>query len=617
MESPEHVEDVSGSREDIQTGHWLPALRPDTIDKSRDQSAGFDAPRPDVDIPPVPHAQIDIIPPTPVSRLAEKVDLFRNRVPVVPEEPNEPTINAEPQSTRTATTTPAWSHPPTETSNGDDELPSEDDDEWLDPAWGIKRMDSANILDTVHRSTTFPDLSPPESSHLRTESDGLGDEILEEDEAANGTEEAEIIAEQDKNATEPQSMDWTGGNDVGSREPQSWTVQLPEKPVDEADERYEEGVPLIQTGDEDDVVAESSSQYAFETAQDEEETSFFSNINGSDSTAPEMPMLDRKSPAQVLSSLHLLSKNIPESPMVDASIETSFFDELATSNEPPAGTITSAGAETQQADDMWAAALGDDEFLVEDADDLLPDSDEEESVALPPVQAAPSVPPHLPRRQISFNPYAPHQPSTSDMFQLSQTTRTTHNNMGLSQQGLPPMGSFQAQIPQRPPAQSVQSFVDQAKDGYVSPYDLPVDLQPKRRSRVPPPVQTTRSCCPSASEQQSVREASAVPTRCYQTAVIWLRWCDATSAATCDAPAKHIHGGVEQDRNAQDWVLVGVFRRLAHDLKTAAHWTVYSTAIILGGASTTFTSKSACYVPINPSTGSTTIPATAFATQSR
>ncbi|KIW71138.1 hypothetical protein PV04_03340 [Phialophora macrospora] len=488
METPEHVENVSsGAQEDSQTGHWFPALRPDTMEEIR-----HNAPSAQVASSPALHARIDIIPPTPVSRQSERVDFPSQSMPVVPEDPDEP----EPVPTPAAA--PTSSSRPSGTNDAGDELPSDDDDERLDPAWGIKRFDSTHILDKVHRSSTFPDLDPPEPADHEIETAAPSDKL--EVEAINGTVEEERIVGQKKNATEPRSLEgWNGAGD-NTREPRSWTIPAQEAHIDEADQRYEEGVPLIHpemeapahVQDED----KQPAQNLFDAVQDDEDTSFFSNNPGSASEAPQHPSLDRKSTTQVLNSLNLSNTDLPDSPAVDAPVEASFFDELATHTAPVPDNNASAGVDNQDPDSMWAAALADDEFLVEDADDLLPDSDDESSAAPPSQPVSNTVPQQQPQRQSSVNPYAPHQPTTSDMFQMFPSAGGTHDNVGLSRPELPSVGSFQAQLPQRPPATTVKSFVDQAKDGYKSPYDLPLDLKPKRKSHVPQPVQTTRSVAP-------------------------------------------------------------------------------------------------------------------------
>ena len=151
-------------------------------------------------------------------------------------------------------------------------------------------------------------------------------------------------------------------------------------------------------------------------------------------------------------------------------------------------------------EDMWKAMLADDEdeFLLEDDDDFLPDSepgspssfiaslqesgaDHETPLAIQQTPPSASRPGY--ERQSSSNPYAPHQPSTSELAQLSPTT---HGSIGFSRPGLGPMNSFQSHLQQRPSVPRTESFADQAKGGYKSPYDLPMELsKPKKRPVLP------------------------------------------------------------------------------------------------------------------------------------
>jgi COPII coat assembly protein SEC16 len=484
MATSEHRADFASlPGDDLQTGHWLPALRPDTSE-SLDEISG-------------PRTQIGVIPPTPVSRHDDNMNTYTTSNFGALLEENEEDGTPEPDSHKMQTGS-AWSSQPVDRTSGGVGLPSDDDDERLDPAWGIKRTDTTHILDSVHRSTTFPDLSPPEVPHSQTKIAKPAPELEVKD--INGTLEVERVVEQEKQSIEPQNLNWTHGEETAAREASAWTVPASGEPVDSADLRYEEGLPLIQaeenTATVDLPATEAPAHDPFDAiTEEEEETSFFTNVNGASPEVPEHPTLDRKSTAQVLRSLNLPDKDLPDSPAAtDTPAETSFFDNLATS-QAPVDAETYKRAEEQDVDAMWAAALEDNEFLVEDADDLLPDSDDELPMPTRTQSMRAAEPQHTLQRQGSGNPYAPHQPSTSEMFQMSPT-RSTHNNVGLTRPELPPMGSFQAQLPQRPAPQNVKSFVDQAKDGYKSPYDLPLDLKPKRRSHVPQPVQTTRAVAP-------------------------------------------------------------------------------------------------------------------------
>ncbi|OAG34397.1 hypothetical protein AYO21_11455 [Fonsecaea monophora] len=514
------IHDEAGSRgssQPMQSGHWFPALRPDTIDEVRSESNASKPSSRNVDVKTSDSMSTTLIPTRPSSRQDGDLPFLvedRNTQPSVEDKP----ITVVPGATLLNGQGPhaTWSSQPSGGSLGGDELPSDDDDERLDPPWGIQRLDSSHILDKVHRSTTFPEFELPETTKGQPDIDvtengmDLG--------TVNGTTEAGETAQKESGATEPQSLSWMNDEHDGSRDPQSWTIPSKGETVDEEALRFEEGIPLIQADGtspaDGGALAEGSRQNPFEAAQDDEESAFFSNMNGSSATAPQSPSLGRKSTAQVLNALDMPADDTKDSPPMPEPAEASFFDELAAGTTSTPDDKMPAIPETEDVDAMWAEALGDEEFLVEDADDLLPESEpgspssfiaslqDASTVSSVPATTEP-VPSAAPQqrlqaqRQSSANPYAPHQPSTSDMLQLSPTARTAHNNLGLSHPELAPMGSFQAQLQQEQQSQNVKSFVDQAKDGYKSPYDLPLELSKSRkRAHVPQPVQTTRSVAP-------------------------------------------------------------------------------------------------------------------------
>ncbi|KIW96981.1 uncharacterized protein Z519_02372 [Cladophialophora bantiana CBS 173.52] len=510
------IHSEEGSREPpeaMQSGHWLPSLRPDTIDEFHDD------PKP-VDSNLNGDASMTVIPPTPIFQHNGDVGLSTEDTFAQPHIQDKPATGAALANGPGTHTT--WSSQPSGGSHGSDELPSDDDNERLDPAWGIKRLDSTHILDQVHRSTTFPEFHSSETTNPQPEVDPAKNEKNElEPETVNGTTEAGGMAQQENGDLRPQNVTWMDDDHEGTRDTQSWTIPAQGEPKDEEALRFEEGVPLIQGGEPTPAHHEAwnqgSRQSPFEAAQGDEESTFFSNINGSPGPASQSPALDRKSTIQVLDALNLSDRDIPESPPVSATApapaETSFFDELAAGTASDAKNKIPVIPETEDVDAMWAAALGDEEFLVEDADDLLPDSEPDspssfiaslqESSSVPGGTAKQPKPSTLSQQQVqpptqsSINPYTPHQPSTSDMLQLSPTAPTTHNNVGLSRPELVPMGSSQAHLQQEPHPQSVKSFVDQAKDGYKSPYDLPLELSKSRkRAHVPHPVQIARSVAP-------------------------------------------------------------------------------------------------------------------------
>ncbi|EXJ80353.1 hypothetical protein A1O1_08497 [Capronia coronata CBS 617.96] len=489
------------------SGHWQPALRPETLEEHDHE---FHA---DSHLDTKSRGSVSIetqtIPPTPVV-VQEDADVAT----VEGSSSARAMVESDTMGTKQHADEPlssspiqAWAYHSVTVGNGGDELPSDDDDERLDPAWGIQRLDTSHILDTVHRSATFPDVSTPEVS------DNRNDEPAHEEpvQITNKETQQPQVTEQNGVVAEPRALDWLDDSDETNRDSQPWTVPEHMEAPDEVAERFEEGVPLIHT--EEKAVEnghhtnDEPSTNPFETAADDEEAAFFSSIN--DSTTDSEPRhLDRKSTTQVLDSLHFSTEEKSGTAPPAEKAEPSFFDEVAKAqnaapDNPPA----------EEVDAMWAAALADDEFLVEDADDLLPESEPgspssfiaslQDSATLPDDKLDISTPQPPSNSTIQQNPirpqrpttaYAPHQPSTSDLFQLSPTT---HNSVGLSRPQLAPLGSFQSHLQTDAPTQRTQSFVDQAKDGYKSPYDLPMDIaKPRRRAHVPQPVQTTRPVAP-------------------------------------------------------------------------------------------------------------------------
>ncbi|KIX10480.1 uncharacterized protein Z518_01563 [Rhinocladiella mackenziei CBS 650.93] len=516
METASHMNNASSETSDaVRSGHWLPALRPDFLDKSRDDS--HPAAMAESESRALGNGENHMGLPTSDSanNTTEGTSMKDTSATSAMQEDHISALKRN--ASDSADTGRQWPSQPADTTSRTDELPSDNDDERLDPAWGIKRLDSAHILAQVHRSTTFPEFSAPEPLNPPPNVDAPKRE--HDIQMANGTTESAAATEHESIAAEPKTLNWMDDDHDGTRDPPSWTIPEQADIIDDEAQRFDEGVPLIQAEgkvpqDHDDANVQSSVN-PFETEPDDEETSFFSKMNGATGEGPESPSLGRKSTAQVLRSLDFSAKDAPESPAVTAPTEPSFYDELANAHVPD--NEASKGPEKEDVDSMWAAALGDDEFLVEDADDLLPDSEPsspssflaslKETSTLPDdkldgsstqVSSGTTSQQNQGQTQNTGNPYAPHQPSTSDMVQLSPTGLTTHNNVGISRPGLAPMSSFQAHIQQRPPPpQPVQSFVDQAKDGYKSPYDLPVDIaKPRKRAHVPQPVQTTKTVAP-------------------------------------------------------------------------------------------------------------------------
>ncbi|KIW17252.1 hypothetical protein PV08_04443 [Exophiala spinifera] len=519
---------VAISSDISRSGHWLPALRPEILETS-DVSNGVDSLANTVEDLPTGfvNEESHIIAPSSSLADGESGGVSAHEFPKKPQVEKDNELSPQNKTTGTpSAVSTTWSPEPAGSHFADDELPSEDDDERLDPAWGIARTDTGRILEGVNRSTTFPEFSIPDSPNDAIDQ-AAPDPVLKPHDTVSDIEDINIL-EQARLPTEPRSPEWMKDEHRGTREAHSWTISEQSPEVDEATERFEEGVPLIPLEEPAATISEgkenpSSFDYMATNGPDDEETSFFSQINGNVDLPPEPPSLDRKSTTQVLSSLKFPTSDALDSPAVQhepEAPESSFF-ELVADQKGIGGHPSAGDAEPAENTDVdaaaWAAALNDDEFLVEDADDLLPDSEpgspssfeaalqqdasslvqDNSNISGTQVASDPYGGRPQPQRQTSVNLYAPHQPSTADMFQLSPKAGATHDPVGISRPELAPLNSFQAQPQQRPSVQPMKSFVDQTKDGYKSPYDLPMDIsKPRKRAHAPAPVQASTIVAP-------------------------------------------------------------------------------------------------------------------------
>lgn len=427
----------------------------------------------------------------------------------------------------------SWAPQPSSTIIYDrPDLPSDEDEEQLDPAWGIKRTESTQILQSIKRSTSFPSFQAP-TERTETMQDvplphSQAEDILHQMDLdkvhRNGFGQKHQAAEDANNDED----DWarSAHDFVKDEKPQ---VFEPSSATD-TEARFEEGMPLISPNAEKPPAPNTLPDRLNDPiridpfASPADEDSFFANIG----TQPRPP-LDRKTTADVLDHLGSHPGDPSDSPTRQTT-KAPRMDESAAHTEFTRALDIVMDREKnleETPEDPWAAALDDDEFLVEDDDELLPDSEpgspssfsdllkgdaEESNDFLANLHDEPSTqrtPPSAERRQrpdfaraASSNPYAPHQPSTSDLTQLSPTT---HGNVGFNRQGLASMASFQQQLQQRPaPPQKTESFVDQ-KGGYKSPYDLPMEItKPRKRPQMQQPAQSNRSMPPPPPRTSSM-----------------------------------------------------------------------------------------------------------------
>ncbi|RMD42534.1 hypothetical protein DV735_g2590, partial [Chaetothyriales sp. CBS 134920] len=431
-----------------QPGHWHPASRPDVATHSSQQSHREPEPAPFPVAEPAPLPVTEPAPfPVTAPTTAHTGDVAGDNKP----EPALPPVIG-------AILSP------------DDEIPDDEDDERFDPAWGFSRSNTEALLSSANRSASFP---------VERVDDSL--ETAQRENKAEGNKEYQ--------ARElPQSDPWQeqGLNNLAEE-----NALLPEEDAEDA--RYEEGVPLISADSRDDGNFHN-------TAAD----------------------IERKSTAAVLEGLGLKpSAARADGEKTDISHEAA-LSAVATETVPivaPSAdkedawgeAAPAAGlSEKEQVDDAWKAIMDDDDdFLVDDPDDLLPDSDSElgssdssdsfGALLHQSKQATTPPPAHrsaFPQRTSSVSAPAPEQLSPP------------HRSLGLSEPALPPIYSFQNHLQQQPPtvptaapaaaaAPTAESFVDQSKGSYKSPYDLPTDLsKPRKRIHVPPPVQATKPAAP-------------------------------------------------------------------------------------------------------------------------
>ncbi|RVX68076.1 hypothetical protein B0A52_08215 [Exophiala mesophila] len=494
-----------------QTGHWLPALRPEALDYSLPPTGVNDSEYNQA----VAAAVETDLPANTTDVLQREGDPAPSLYEEQPSHIDSPPIN-DPVTNVAREPSPPSTLPAKATEHFDQGRFSDDETDLLDPAWGIRRVDTTQLLQNVNRSNSFPAVagpSPPSVHNLNTEPDV---ETLEASAEFPGSTDQHDVATSD-----PQQVPYHDDETHLLPSSSSWnnmaSMSQVNEVVTEETQRFEEGIPLMHHSQspEDPPNQENSPHLPgddpFALVPDDPEASFFSNQNDNhDPHPPRPPPLDRKSTEQVMSSLALSHQPDLDMPPRTKEEDSSFFDKLGDSSQ-----VNTADADPLPEPDasLWAAALDDDEeFLVEDADDLLPDSEpgSPSSFVASLQDSAPAAqsndvsnvnPPSFnpPRRQSSANPYAPHQPSVTDMLQLSPSSNTTHGQLGLSRPGLGQNNSFQAHVQnQRPPVpQPTKSFVDQAKDGYKSPYDLPLELsKPRRRAHAPQPVQTSKTVAP-------------------------------------------------------------------------------------------------------------------------
>ncbi|KAA8643306.1 hypothetical protein EYZ11_002342 [Aspergillus tanneri] len=309
----------------------------------------------------------------------------------------------------------------------------------------------------------------------------------------------------------------------------------------ETESRFEEGVPLLHDSGETPVEESENNDIPIDNIFDgdeDDEGAFFKEIQSSEPAEkePQSVHIARKSTTQVLESLDVP----PYSPACERSpTAQEFNNDLAavasdsqlkpvSSDEDLAARwqaeLSHEPTEKAAEEDLaarWQAELDDD-------DDLLLGDEDASSVPEANIQgingfAHDAVPvglgsplethqtPAVPTVQSAS--YTPHQPSTSDLLQGIQTQGVA------PQAGSAHTSYFAPQPPSNAQESKAVSFSERSKEGYKSPYDLPVDLTRPRRpvyshktvvapgSNMPPPP-TRSSSMPVPPQTTSTLPAS-------------------------------------------------------------------------------------------------------------
>lgn len=233
----------------------------------------------------------------------------------------------------------------------------------------------------------------------------------------------------------------------------------------EAEIRYDEGVPLV----DHEVVSPTESSKVTASIDDifkndevpEEDENFFSSNARSADPAPAFPSISRKDTTEVLGSLNFDQNDSLDSPVEPPAFPTEHknITDVESSNLQPADT-------EKDLEERWKAVLDDD--LLDD-DNLLSENGPEQNESTDTRftdEAKPVFNFTAPSPRI--NPYVPHQPSSTDLVNVPT---------------LEPEPAPQVQNVAPPEqTQRAESFADRAKEGYRSPYDIPLDFsRPPRR----------------------------------------------------------------------------------------------------------------------------------------
>ncbi|RJE26130.1 hypothetical protein PHISCL_01573 [Aspergillus sclerotialis] len=260
----------------------------------------------------------------------------------------------------------------------------------------------------------------------------------------------------------------------------------------ETESRFDEGVPLLDenNGTPAKPTTKTASQIDQIFKDDEDEAAgFFSEVQKSATQEP--PHLNRKSTSEVIASVG----GAQDSPINETLPASQQFDSHLA--DPTSHKEVKKASSEEDLAARWQAALDDDDddLLLEDeiGDDSTADQYAVAQDINVPVNNAAGLDRPFETPTTSARPpppltsFVPHQPSTSELLQgvtaPSYFTRPTRPNLA---------------------ATRAESFAERSKEGYKSPYDIPMDLtRPRRPVASQKPVVVQPGNAPAAPPRSS------------------------------------------------------------------------------------------------------------------
>ncbi|OJD26533.1 hypothetical protein ACJ73_02088 [Blastomyces percursus] len=386
-----------------------------------------------------------------------------------------------------------------------------------DSAQGISRptTDPFNGFDMTDRTNSFPDLN--HSNNLNSHERGYPDtpaEALRADAINQETTHQPFAVERSVYPNSDEQNDFLPWSATSINEDPSGQffnqLNTQTKPIYtplEAESRYEEGVPLMNNAEPSsptDNNQADSIDAIFREDEPVDDADFFASESGT-------PLFNRKSTSQALDALH---SNQPQT-VATSSNDATPIPNRAEANDNRIDEEPLADKEVEEdLAERWKAVLDDDDLLIDDDLDAgNPPNDAAKDVSTNYLSEHAQGSPVPTQQPPPVNHYTPHQPSSSTM--ISGLSGPDYGLLNANATA----GAFPPQIQQHsigPNPNMPESFSNQAKAGYQSPYDLPMEIiRPKHRASQPtvsqplPASATSIQTPPGKSSMAATRPSSS------------------------------------------------------------------------------------------------------------